>query len=67
MHPVVAIPTCETPQACNSIRENTFCLDDGRNGFSAVDAVAVAVPERRKRRDVLLAQRLLFGCRCRCY
>ena len=64
MHPVVAIPTCEIPQACNSIRENTFCLDDGRNGrWVVADAVAVAVLEKRKRRDVLLAQRL-FECRC---
>ena len=63
MHPVVAIPTCETPQACNSIRENTFCLDDGRNGFSAVDVGAGVVLETRRRRDVLLSQRL-FGYRC---
>ena len=63
MHPVVAIPTCETPQACNLIRENTFCLDDGRNGFSAVDVVAGVVLETRRRRDVLLSQRL-FGYRC---
>ena len=63
MHPVVAIPTCEIPQACNSIRENTFCLDDGRNGFSAVDVVAGVVLETRRRRDVLLSQRL-FGYRC---